>query len=262
MIKSLKITCFRGIPRDLEINFVANRGLLSSILLLGDNGTGKSSVADAFEFCLRGKVSRRGNAGAKIRYESRNLLVGGNPSIQSTLDDERQFVRGAISRSFAGVRLRRDDFAPGFSLSPVVLSRADIDVFWQVTAADRMRFFFDYLRDSVQHSGYAALEIERYQASLESTRVRVLESQIAVAAAIGCPVAEIPVDDRASFYTWRGRMYPQYGTEPTPFRGSDRARMRAINQIPAHIRMALSELGNQLESVHRLRAQLEGRRQE
>lgn len=262
MIKSLKITCFRGIPRDLEINFVGNRGSLNSILLLGDNGAGKSSVADAFEFCLRGKVSRRGNAGAKIRYESRNLLVGGNPSVQVTLDDDRQFVRGVTTRNFPGVRLRRDDFAPGFSLSPVVLSRADIDVFWQVTAVDRMRFFFDYLRDSVQHSGYAALEIERYQASLESTRVHVLEAQIAVAAATGCPVAEIPVDDRASFYTWRGRMYPQYGTEPTPFRGSDRTRMRAINQIPAQIRMALSELGHQLESVYRLRAQLEGRRQE
>jgi DNA repair exonuclease SbcCD ATPase subunit len=84
MIKTLHISCFRGIPTDVEISFTAASGSASSILLLGDNGAGKSSVADALEFCLRGKVSRRGNAGAKIRYESRNLLTGGNPSVQVT----------------------------------------------------------------------------------------------------------------------------------------------------------------------------------
>ena len=84
MIKTLHISCFRGIPADLEISFTTANGSAASILLLGDNGTGKSSVADALEFCLRGKVSRRGNAGAKIRHESRNLLTGGNPSVQVT----------------------------------------------------------------------------------------------------------------------------------------------------------------------------------
>jgi DNA repair exonuclease SbcCD ATPase subunit len=108
VIKTLIITCFRGIPQDLEISFIGSNRSLSSVLLLGENGTGKSSVADALEFCLRGKVSRRGNAGAKIRYESRNLLVGGNPSVRVTFDDDRQFIRGVTPDDFPGVRLSLD----------------------------------------------------------------------------------------------------------------------------------------------------------
>ncbi|MGW4047473.1 ATP-binding protein [Streptomyces sp. NPDC004721] len=50
-----------------------------STLILGDNGAGKSSITDALEFCLRGKVSRRGNAGMKSRREARNLSPIGRP---------------------------------------------------------------------------------------------------------------------------------------------------------------------------------------
>ena len=261
VIKKLDITSFRGIPGKLEISFDGTNHSLSSVLLLGDNGSGKSSVAEAFEFCLRGKVSRRGNAGAKIRYEARNLLTGSNPSVQVIFGDGRQFSRGMPPKDYSGVRLSRDAFAPGFGLAPVVLSRADIDVFWQVTSADRMRFFFDYMRDSVRHPGYAALEAERYEAKLDAARVGVLEAQIALATATGKPVGQIPIDDRASFYEWRGRMYPQYGETSHPFGVDDQVRMRAINRIPANIRAALFALSGQLESVHRLRTHYESVRE-
>ena len=260
MIKTLKITCFRAIPSDLEISFIGNNGSLSSVLLLGENGTGKSSVADSLEFCLRGKVSRRGNAGAKIRYESRNLLAGGNPSVQVTFDDGRQFIRGVTPANFPGVRLRRDDFAPGFSLSPVVLSRADIDVFWQVSAADRMRFFFDYLRDSVQHSGYTALEIERYEGEIETERVHLLEAQITLAKVSSYPVGQIPVDDRVEFYAWRSQAYPQYGTGPHSYGVPDPERAREIGRTPGNIRAALSNLAQHIESIHKLKNHLKAMR--
>jgi energy-coupling factor transporter ATP-binding protein EcfA2 len=259
MIENLHIYSFRGIPSDLELSFSGDKGSVVSILLLGDNGSGKSSLADALEFCLRGKTSRRGNAGAKIRYESQNLLTGGNPGVRVTFEDNREFARGAVPRSFSGTRLKNTEFAPGFSLSPVVVSRADIDVFWQVGSADRMRFFFDYLRDSVQHPGYAALEMERAQSSLDSARVHVLEAQIALATVTGEPVGEIPVDDRASFYKWRSKAYPEYGSGPAhPFGVPDPPRMRSIQNVPAPIRSALSSLAHELETVHKLRKTIRG----
>jgi len=47
---SLQITAFRGI-RDDTINIDGN-----SLVLYGENGTGKSSLVDALEFLLSGSV--------------------------------------------------------------------------------------------------------------------------------------------------------------------------------------------------------------
>ena len=51
-IKSIKITAFRGIPDILDLDLQGK-----SLLLLGENGTGKSSVIDAIEFFFTGKIS-------------------------------------------------------------------------------------------------------------------------------------------------------------------------------------------------------------
>lgn len=55
--------------------------------------------------------------------------------VEVTLDDGSQYMRGAVPRGFSGIRLQRSDFVPGFLLAPVVLSRADIDIFWAADSA-------------------------------------------------------------------------------------------------------------------------------
>jgi hypothetical protein len=125
-----------------------------------------------------------------------------------------------------------------------------------------MRFFFDYLRDSVQHPGYAALEIERYEAEIETERVRLLEAQIALAKVSRQPVDQIPVNNRVNFYTWRSRTYPQYGTGAHPYGVPDPERAQAIGQVPGNIRVALSNLAQQIESIHKLKSHLEATREQ
>ncbi|MHA1358925.1 MAG: AAA family ATPase [Candidatus Helarchaeota archaeon] len=50
-IKAINIYCFRGIPElELELN-------KKSLLIKGENGSGKSSIIDAFEFFFTGKIS-------------------------------------------------------------------------------------------------------------------------------------------------------------------------------------------------------------
>lgn len=264
MTKVLSLTAsqFRGIPGSFSMSFLNPNGEPSSILLLGDNGVGKSSVADAFEFCLRGKVSRRGNAGAKSRREAQNYIVGGTPSVTVSTDSE-YFCRGAKPLNFKGIRLRPDQFAPGFALCPVVLSRADIEMFWHLTAVERMRFFFDYLRDSVRHPGYAALEIERVEATTNSVKLRLLEAQIALAAASKRPVVEIPVHDRVSFYEWRGTVFPQYVFPAARnAREAKAARSRALRSVPHRVRQALHGVATELEELHRLHQHLAAKRKE
>ena len=51
-INSIKISAFRGIPELLNLNLQGK-----SLLLLGENGTGKSSIIDAIEFFFTGKIS-------------------------------------------------------------------------------------------------------------------------------------------------------------------------------------------------------------
>ena len=51
-IKSIKISAFRGIPNTLDLNLQGK-----SLLLQGENGTGKSSIIDAIEFFFTGKIS-------------------------------------------------------------------------------------------------------------------------------------------------------------------------------------------------------------
>lgn len=167
-------------------------GKPQSILAVGDNGSGKSSFASSLEFCLRGKVSHRGNAGAKTRREARNLLTPGRaPSVSVSLNNGKSYVRGKARNGIEGTTLGRDQFVPGFELCPVVISRDDIEVFWHLSPADRLRFFFDYLRDSINHSGYAALEVERAASRLAKLKTDILVAQIALSAETSWPVAEI-----------------------------------------------------------------------
>jgi energy-coupling factor transporter ATP-binding protein EcfA2 len=262
MIRELDIRSFRGIPEQFNLDFSGNNRKAGSIVLLGANGSGKSSIVEAIEFCLRGKVSRRGNAGAKIRYEAQNLLTNHAPSVEMLFSDNRRFLRGIRPSGFSGVRLGREDIISGFALAPVVLRRADIEVFWQVSAHDRMRFFFDYMRETAKHSGYDALEIERFEVNLKSAWIDVLEAQITLAGVSRHPVADIPVHDRAAFYEWRNYFYPQYGPHTSyPFGSKDRVRGRAIAQIPRPVRSAIAALSRQLEDVHKLRKRVEGLRE-
>jgi recombinational DNA repair ATPase RecF len=260
-IVSLTASGFRGISTALTLDFLME-GKPQSILAVGDNGSGKSSFANSLEFCLRGKVSHRGNAGAKTRREARNLLMPGRaPSVSVTLDDGLSYIRGKARRGVEGIVLGRNQFVPGFELCPVVISRDDIEVFWHLSPADRLRFFFDYLRDSINHSGYAALEVERAAARLVKLRTEILSAQIALSATTAWPVAEIPTSQPA-FNRWVKRAYPGYqATATSTNRASDshgrgansRTRIRATNsRIKPRVRASISDMLSAIEDERKL----------
>ena len=54
-IDSLYIKQFRGITDQLLIDFTMNK-TAESVLIFGDNGSGKSSVIDALEYVTRGTI--------------------------------------------------------------------------------------------------------------------------------------------------------------------------------------------------------------
>ena len=55
-IKSIYIHSFRGIPKELTVNFIDKKGKPVSTIISGDNGSGKSSIVDAIEYNLQGRI--------------------------------------------------------------------------------------------------------------------------------------------------------------------------------------------------------------
>ena len=252
-IQRVTASGFRGISSTLTLDFLGPDKKSQSILALGDNGSGKSSFADALEFCLRGKVSRRGNAGVKTRREARNLLMPGRaPSVKVTLDNGKTFVRGKSRKGMTGISLGRNEFVPGFGLCPVVISRDDIEVFWHLSPSDRLRFFFDYLRDSIDHPGYAALEVERAETRLELLRFEILKAQIALSGVTSWPVTKIPVS-QPSFDRWLKRAYPNYLTSSLSEEGAvSPGVQRRRRRMAPRIHNTISTLSTAIESERKL----------
>src|SRR5262245_8236048 len=70
-IQRLAMRAFRGVPGEMSVDF----GDGESIVVYGDNGTGKSTIADALEWYFTGEIGFLSHEGRQhaVRY------VGGEP---------------------------------------------------------------------------------------------------------------------------------------------------------------------------------------
>jgi energy-coupling factor transporter ATP-binding protein EcfA2 len=150
-IARLRIQNFRGVPQELNITFRPRSGAPPvSVLLYGDNGSGKSSLADALEFVLRTTLLRRIDPERPTKRHAQSFAVKTSPYVEAEYEDGTTIARGAPGgrkqgRFGDGVRKVHDP-EPAFRLAPIVLRRADILGFWSVPATQRKLVFFDYFR--------------------------------------------------------------------------------------------------------------------
>src|SRR4051794_10940618 len=122
-VKCLEIEGFRGVPNRVRLDLASGR-TPASLILFGENGTGKSSFADALEAALQPQM-------AKGRGHARSFATSGRTAIRVELSD------GSTVEQV----LTRDGWSecghPAFALAPFVLRRADIMAF--IAAADVSR---------------------------------------------------------------------------------------------------------------------------
>lgn len=147
-IASVKIESFRGVPDVLEIDLRRTpKSSPGSLLLLGDNGSGKSSVADALEFVLRASLLRRIDPERPVKRHARSFATAGKPYVEVTYADGTRIGRGAPGANRYGDGVAKvTGPQPAFSQAPVVLRRSDVLGFWSLPEDRRKLVFFDYFR--------------------------------------------------------------------------------------------------------------------
>jgi len=113
LIKRIQVSAFRGIPSQLTISFPT--GKAGSLILYGGNGTGKSSLTDAWEWLTAGRIEHLAREGAEegayphldaksgatfVEIESSKAELG---TIRLTFDPKR--LRGPTAKgNLAGLR--------------------------------------------------------------------------------------------------------------------------------------------------------------
>ncbi len=154
-IARINIQSFRGIPESCSLDFRDKRGNVCSAIIYGGNGCGKSSIVDAIEYNLQGRIER-----------SEKILVFRRPSAQcmSYIDYKDAFIEiefddGSINKRAISFEYDNktnlltyeripDKAHPVFRFSPIVLRRNDIISFNMCEVAQKQvllsQFFYDF----------------------------------------------------------------------------------------------------------------------
>ena len=143
-ISSVRAKRFRGIPQETVVDFRTPEDEAVSAIIAGDNGTGKSSVVDALEFALQGRVS--GQASLEGERPSVISLGGhGQPVVEVMFSDGSTVTR-RIEQDRTWKWVASGSPHPRFDFAPFVLRRKDILQFWDYAPDARQIAVADYFR--------------------------------------------------------------------------------------------------------------------
>jgi hypothetical protein len=202
-IRRVSISHFRGVPQDLTIDFgVSKSSQPLSLILYGENGKGKSSIVDALEFALQGRVRRSKEIVNRSAPFTVSLADRGRPDVQVELADGTVVTRSAELRDDGIWRITDGIPHPAFSYGPFVLRRSDILQFLTTPESRRQLVFSDFRlgrtdssRETAEELGelpsQAILSVEEQRLSMKNKR-RWVAAQLAHR--LGCDPLEVPID--------------------------------------------------------------------
>jgi recombinational DNA repair ATPase RecF len=151
-ILSARVTGFRGSPATTEVDFT-RKGKPVSVLLWGDNGTGKSTLIDGIEFALQARVDRSADFNSSLRAAIQNISVA-ECSTSVMLSDRSSIDRSLAMGSDGRFIESKEPIRPGFRIAPVVIRRADILRFLDTETLARGTVFFDYFPEPRGRIGF------------------------------------------------------------------------------------------------------------
>lgn len=143
-IKEINIEHFRGIPNNVFLNFEM-QGKAESVLIFGDNGSGKSSIVDAIEFVtqgsIQGKSSRKSN---DWLYHSISFTGREQAKIELVLDNGNSY-QSSMKRNYDEQKIDKEGIViNAFRYAPYILRRQDILSFWELPSYQKLKIFLKY----------------------------------------------------------------------------------------------------------------------
>lgn len=167
-IKSIFIKNFRGLRGPIEINFEKN-DKQSSLLLWGENGSGKSSILEAIEYAIKGTVH--------------NFPIDNSNSIKFIHDIEQPYIRiifsddTAIIRSFnvLGELIVEGDGIHHINdySYPFLFRRCDILTFLDSPDGKKMLLFKNFFgKNEISYINIKTLNEKIEEAKREKGRIR------------------------------------------------------------------------------------------
>ena len=190
-LENVHVEAFRGIPHTLDLPIRTQSPRPASVLIFGDNGTGKSSLADAIEFALQARIHRsqhldRDSGPSPFSFTS----PLSTPTVSVRLSDNTIITR-TIDRD--GDKIQFDHRPhPHFAVSPLVLRRADILGFWSTPELRRQIFFRDHLRDWTTEPWEELADVQEERLTAE--RLELKGSRRSVASELA-RIANVPPED-------------------------------------------------------------------
>lgn len=169
-IARIELVNFRGVVGQVALGLTGKSGSPASLLLYGENGTGKSSFVDGVEMALQGRVGRSANFDSSAFPRLRNLAGTGPLEAAVALSDGTS-VRRRMELSATGNSIAvGPPVSPGFRWAPLTLKRQDIVRFLDTEALSRGTVLFDYFPGTTD-AGMGARPDEHLQ-QLEEVRHR------------------------------------------------------------------------------------------
>lgn len=152
-ISSINIQSFRGIPNKCQLD-LSDKGISRSMILYGGNGSGKSSIVDALEFALQGRIGRSTSVDNPTRPSVFNLnyadyrsprvsiLFDDGISYERTIDIEKEEFADEINiRKY----IKPEEMCVCFGKVPIVLRRNDITAFNNTKETERQLLISQFI---------------------------------------------------------------------------------------------------------------------
>ena len=249
-VEKVRINGFRGVPKDLLVDFRSYQGNAASTIISGDNGTGKSSIVDALEFGLQARIDRSQKLMSPSVPLALSLMGTREPRVEVELSDNTRVSREIAQNGNVANLHPHSQFA----MAPFVLRRSDILRFWNTPEVRRQLIFWDHFRSSGRQE-WANLPMYDLQ-NLEQERTNAKRKRRDLAKKVAVRM-EIDVDD-VPLTVWelenfiRDKFYEGLTTKQRKI--AERRGMRFY--IPKHLDQLLRELRAASESIKKLNREI------
>jgi recombinational DNA repair ATPase RecF len=202
-LTKLHIDSFRGIPDKLLLDFTDKKKSPCSTLIFGDNGSGKSSIVDALEFNLQGKIERSDSIINEFRPSPLNwkndLYIGSKTKcyFENESEYERNIVvqyneekqKVVFTKSINGLH-------PNFHIAPIVLRRNDIITYSSTPIQRKQMLFWSFIYSTNNDTEEGNSDVVQIQ-NLEKERIQLKkirrELQEILSNSLKIPLEEIPL---------------------------------------------------------------------